>query len=560
MEARRNNRGAPTPPRHNQFSAIAFTAAYYPEAGVGLLPPLSSKPYAFSKPAQSAATEPTIGGTMRLVVDTGASRHMTPSKGALTSLRPPPEGLTITFGNGTTATPAAEGDIYMELAPGHLAVITDVLYLPAAAASLLSVSYAAKKGLNFSFDAGKWRASSLRDAMEAAFTAEEVASLARRTAQRKAVFGPLAPWLLKQACAQLAPLAAAEFNAWQRIGRLPRGDAHSAIALVAKTSSPTQPSDLRGIAVGALLAKLFAAGLERRVTAHTEAAGLHAEGQFGFRRQRSTEQAALALRTVIECHRQQRQCGGSSTRTNGLQQQLRILEQYCAERGLTVNVVKTKVMLLSGAADEQTAMQRLPWAAQLQSALAEAGIAADLQQRQPLQPEAVQEAALQHYLQHLQTAVQRRGASRLQHYFDCVRPECLEVAGYVFILNGGAISWASRLQPTVAASTTESEYIAAATAIKEGLWLRKLFQDLGLNLDTISIYADSQTALKLLKNPIVSNRSKYIDVIHHFARERVARNEVTFEYISTDTMVADSITKAVPTNKFNFCRTGMGLS
>ena len=56
--------------------------------------------------------------------------------------------------------------------------------------------------------------------------------------------------------------------------------------------------------------------------------------------------------------------------------------------------------------------------------------AADLQQRQPLQPEAVQEAALQHYLQHLQTAVQRRGASRLQHYFDCVRPECLEVAGY----------------------------------------------------------------------------------------------------------------------------------
>ena len=73
---------------------------------------------------------------------------------------------------------------------------------------------------------------------------------------------------------------------------------------------------------------------------------------------------------------------------------------------------------------------QLPWAAQLQSALAEAGIAADLQQRQPLQPEAVQEAALQHYLQDLQTAVQRRGASRLQHYFDCVRPECLEVAGY----------------------------------------------------------------------------------------------------------------------------------
>ncbi|PSC67067.1 Retrovirus-related Pol poly from transposon TNT 1-94, partial [Micractinium conductrix] len=126
--------------------------------------------------------------------------------------------------------------------------------------------------------------------------------------------------------------------------------------------------------------------------------------------------------------------------------------------------------------------------------------------------------------------------------------------GYAFIFNGGAISWASRLQPTVAASTTEAEYIAAATTIKEGMWLRKLFQDLSLDLHTVAICADSQTALKLLKNPIVSNRSKHIDVVHHFARERVARNEVTFEYISTESMVADALTKPVPATKFNFCQ------
>ena len=96
--------------------------------------------------------------------------------------------------------------------------------------------------------------------------------------------------------------------------------------------------------------------------------------------------------------------------------------------------------------------------------------------------------------------------------------------GYAFIFNGGAISWASRLQPTVAASTTEAEHIAAATTIKEGLWLRKFFQDLSLDLHTVAICADSQTALKLLKNPIVSNRSKHIDVVHHFARVTVNRN------------------------------------
>ena len=59
---------------------------------------------------------------------------------------------------------------------------------------------------------------------------------------------------------------------------------------------------------------LYAAGLERRVSDHAEAAGKHAEGQFGFRRGRSTEQAVLALPTAVECYRQQRQRGSSQRR------------------------------------------------------------------------------------------------------------------------------------------------------------------------------------------------------------------------------------------------------
>lgn len=132
--------------------------------------------------------------------------------------------------------------------------------------------------------------------------------------------------------------------------------------------------------------------------------------------------------------------------------------------------------------------------------------------------------------------------------------------GYVFILNGGAISWSSRLQQTVAASTTEAEYMAAASAIKEALWLRQLLQGLALDLNTIPIKADSQSAIKLLKNPVFSMRSKHIDVIYHFARERVARNDVSFSYIKTDHMVADALTKPLPSTKFHFCRSAMGIT
>jgi hypothetical protein len=132
--------------------------------------------------------------------------------------------------------------------------------------------------------------------------------------------------------------------------------------------------------------------------------------------------------------------------------------------------------------------------------------------------------------------------------------------GYVFITNGGAISWNSKRQPTVAVSTTEAEYMAAASATKEGLWLRKLFYSLDIPFTTIDINCDNQSAIKLLKNPIFSVRSKHIDVAHHFARERVQRKEVMFHYIPTTEMAADIMTKVLPVSKHEVCCDMMGMA
>ncbi|XP_045831284.1 secreted RxLR effector protein 161-like [Trifolium pratense] len=64
-------------------------------------------------------------------------------------------------------------------------------------------------------------------------------------------------------------------------------------------------------------------------------------------------------------------------------------------------------------------------------------------------------------------------------------------SGYVFCLNGGAVSWKSSKQETVADSMTEAEYIAASSAAKEAVWIKKFISELGIVpsiVDPIDLY------------------------------------------------------------------------
>ena len=131
--------------------------------------------------------------------------------------------------------------------------------------------------------------------------------------------------------------------------------------------------------------------------------------------------------------------------------------------------------------------------------------------------------------------------------------------GYVYKLGGTAISWASKLQQTVALSTTEAEYMAATQAAKEALWLKKLLKDLKLWDGPLQIRCDNQGAIKLSKHHEEHARSKHIDVQWHFPRDKVAEGDIAIEYCNTKEMVADCMTKAVPRGVFEICLQGMGM-
>jgi hypothetical protein len=75
---------------------------------------------------------------------------------------------------------------------------------------------------------------------------------------------------------------------------------------------------------------------------------------------------------------------------------------------------------------------------------------------------------------------------------------CRSTTGYVFFMHGGAVSWSSRLQPTVAVSTMEAEYMGAAAAVKEAPWFRKLASDIGMEMGTVTILCNNRWKSVLL--------------------------------------------------------------
>ncbi|KAL0463261.1 UNVERIFIED_CONTAM: Retrovirus-related Pol polyprotein from transposon TNT 1-94 [Sesamum latifolium] len=117
-------------------------------------------------------------------------------------------------------------------------------------------------------------------------------------------------------------------------------------------------------------------------------------------------------------------------------------------------------------------------------------------------------------------------------------------SGYVFILNGGVASWKSFKQNTVADSTTEAEYIAAAKAAKEVVWIKNFISKLGVVpsvASPIEIYCDNNGAIAQAKEPTPHQKSKHVERKIHLIR--VDREDIKVCQIITDENIADSLTK-----------------
>jgi hypothetical protein len=123
------------------------------------------------------------------------------------------------------------------------------------------------------------------------------------------------------------------------------------------------------------------------------------------------------------------------------------------------------------------------------------------------------------------------------------------------MMAGGAISWCSKQQSTVALSSTESEYVALSWTSREAVWLQRLKACMSTGTEMsaapITLFEDNTAAALWAQNTRNHQRQKHIDICHHYIRDLVTQGVVQVVYIPTKRQLADCLTKPLGLDLFD---------
>ncbi|GAU50842.1 hypothetical protein TSUD_232190 [Trifolium subterraneum] len=134
-------------------------------------------------------------------------------------------------------------------------------------------------------------------------------------------------------------------------------------------------------------------------------------------------------------------------------------------------------------------------------------------------------------------------------------------SGYWFRFKNSPISRSSRKQSIVALSSCEAQYVAAAQAACQAVWLESLLDELKIKyVKPVKLNVDNKSAISLARNPIAHGRSKHIEIKYHFLRDQVSKEKLTVEYCKTDVQIAHILTKPLRADRFKELRKMLGIT
>jgi hypothetical protein len=132
--------------------------------------------------------------------------------------------------------------------------------------------------------------------------------------------------------------------------------------------------------------------------------------------------------------------------------------------------------------------------------------------------------------------------------------------GFLVYLGENLMNWKSKRHRSVATSTTCAEVEALYHGVLDSEWIRNFLNELGMRTAVSEWFCDNQAAVAIV------NSSKNVDKVRHelvkihYIREKINNELVTVEYVPTDEMIADMLTKQLPRNQFKECRNELGLA
>ena len=126
-------------------------------------------------------------------------------------------------------------------------------------------------------------------------------------------------------------------------------------------------------------------------------------------------------------------------------------------------------------------------------------------------------------------------------------------------LGRSLVSWSSKKHNCISLSTAEAEYVAAASACTQLLWMRQTLKEYGVNCDKVPLLCDNESAIKIAYNPVQHSRTKHIEIRHHFIRDHVARGDIELAYVPTKDQLADIFTKPLDEARFTYLRNELNI-
>jgi hypothetical protein len=125
--------------------------------------------------------------------------------------------------------------------------------------------------------------------------------------------------------------------------------------------------------------------------------------------------------------------------------------------------------------------------------------------------------------------------------------------GYAFKFGGLMIDWKSLVPRTVTKSTTESELLSLSlAALQMEEWMR-FFAGISLTLDcTPTIWCDNQQTVGIVtkQQDKLHTKVKHVDIHQLWIRQEVEASRINVQWVPTDRMLADGLTKILPKQKF----------